>query len=279
MNKICFVILSHSSYTDIWPLLLKSYKNNIINAITDVDFFITSDSMLTEDDFFLLKNNGFSHLIYSKNISWSDALVEVVNKNELNYYAQILFSFDDLIIKDFSLVKFKNALSEMVLNRDKYLKIYNSSHVNLWAKILNLIKKQTLFEINKFDSYRGNLVFSCWDIKFMKKVLNNKGLNNLSPWQFEQKVNLFIDNSIGYKCVYSNVLEYENVIIKGKLHKQAFLKSKKSTQCDFVTKRDYMTRRETLIYTLKLYVFKSIRQIVPHRLFYFLRRLKINLLR
>ena len=278
MNKICFVILSHSSYSDVWELLLKSYKDKVLSGLADVDFFITSDSTLNEYENSLLQDNGFRHLIYTKNIPWSNALMQVVRKNELSNYSHIFFSFDDLIVINFSVVKFKNATSEMFLNSDKYLKIYNSSHVNLWAKMFNLFEKHKLFEIRKHDSYRGNLVFACWDVHYLRKVLNNQGLNNLSPWQFEQRVNSFIDDAIGYKCVFSNVLEYENVIIKGKVDKLALLKSNKSNKCDFVTNREFMTRRESVIHSVKLRVFQSARQILPHRLFASLRNVKSRFL-
>ncbi|MDD7913389.1 hypothetical protein [Polaribacter ponticola] len=269
-NKICFIILSHSSYTDIWELLIKSYKEKLTDNIKNIDFYITSDSDVSRKDKALLNENHFNLLLYKKDISWSDALIEIVSKNELNNYNQMLFSFDDLIITKFSEIKFEQAINEMVSNNYKYLKIYNSSHVNIWGKLFNLIKKDPLYEISKLDSYRGNLVFSCWNTTFFKNILNNKELTNLSPWQFEQQINKFIDNDNGYKCVFSNVLEYENVIIKGKVHEKALRKSENITQVNYdMNNREFMSNKETLIYTMKLYIFKVFRQIIPHRLFLF----------
>lgn len=277
-NKICFLILSHSSYTDIWEILMRSFKEKVIDEIDGVDFYISSDSEISVKESIVLKENNFNHLLYKKNISWSDALIEVVNKKELNDYNQIIFSFDDLIISKFSKKKFNRAIKEMILNNYKYLKIYNSSHVNFWARLLNLVKEESLFEISKLDSYRGNLVFSCWNLGFIKKILNNEELKNLSPWQFEQQINLFIDNTDGYKCVFSDVLKYENVIIKGKIHKKALLNSEKIAKLTYTSSRDYLSNKETFIYTIKLFVFKSFRQFVPHRIFIILRKVKLYIL-
>lgn len=271
MNKNCFIILSHSSYCDVWELTLKSYQEHFRSQ--NVDLYITSDDNISEEVKNRVVNLGFKILYYPKDLSWSESLRYVFNDNISQIYSAVVFSFDDLVLlKEVQMVKFQECLSNMT-GMD-YL-VLNSGHRNLFTDIsLMFSVKKTYFRISRNDSYVGSLVFSMWNTKFLSTIVNLSELDNLNPWQYEVAISKILDKheKMGFYSVKKPLIEFANVIVKGKILQQELNKVLKYNQTEYITNRLCMDFSEEMRFNIYRKFFKMIRYLLPHSIFKKLRK-------
>ncbi|MEZ7497316.1 hypothetical protein QO200_01020 [Flavobacterium sp. Arc3] len=271
MNENCFIILSHSSYCDVWELTLKSYKNHFKSE--NIDLYITSDDNISPEVKNRVVNLGFKILYYPEDISWSESLRYVFNNYISINYSAVVFSFDDLVLlNEVHIVKFQECLSNMT-GMD-YL-VLNSGHRNLFTDISLMFKaKRPYFKISKNDSYVGSLVFSMWNTAFFSKIINLSELDNLNPWQYEVEISKILDKheKNGFYSVKKPLIEFANVIVKGKILQQELNKVHKYNQKEYITNRLCMDFSEEMRFNIYRKFFMIMRYLLPHSIFKKLRK-------
>ena len=90
------VILSHSSYSDIWEMMISSY-NKYFPDKKSFDLFISSNKVSDKMIEFVHENN-FKLITYEDNVTWGTSLKQTIRYLLNNDYDYGLFSFDDLIL-------------------------------------------------------------------------------------------------------------------------------------------------------------------------------------
>ena len=103
----------------------------------------------------------------------------------------------------------------------------------------------------------------------MNEYLRSAGIETSAQYHLSRIEEYFDD---------SNIIEYENVIIKGKIHGGALRKSENVTKIKYRSDRKIMNTKEVSLYTVKLVVFKVLRQVVPHKLFFLVRKIKLKII-
>lgn len=271
MNKKgCLIILSHSSYSDIWPLLLKSYSNYFDNTIP-LKKFLISDKTISEDEIKLFKDSEFNHLHYPGNNEWGADLAYVIQHYIINKFNFILFSFDDLILTNkIDCTSLTVAIEQLQSPQTKYIKL-----VNTYKPLYNYSTRNiSFFEINKKDSYRGSLVFSVWKTNVIKKIISNPKFETYSAWEYERNINKIIGNLDGFQCIRKSIIKYSNVIIKGKIDPVALKISEKANDYKYKGNRKRMPLIIFIRYKIKTVFFKFFRFILPQGIFTYLRKAK-----
>lgn len=263
-KKGCVVILSHSSYQDIWEITLQSFKKYFPK---DVDTFITSDHHLTETTQNMVADLGMRILYYPNNISWSAAMRHVVNGSLKGQYDFVIFSFDDLaLIEKVDETSFYHAMNAMD-NMD-YL-ILNKTHHNLFSAIRYGFSSSPYIPVSKNDSYVGSLVFSAWDTDFIHTLINQPIFDDINPWQYECLVSKMIHTHErkGFFMMKTPLVTYANMIIKGKIYSPELKKAEKSGNIFYTGNRGLMSASEEGNFTRYSTVFKMARYFLPHRVF------------
>jgi len=259
-KSFAFVIFSHSSYVDVWPILIESYRRQFRSDL--FDFYITSDRAV---DASLLNGSDFRLLNYAEDLAWSDAFFASVRQLD---YEKFVFSFDDLILTrkvidhDLDRVLFQNNFD--------YLKII-CSHVRLYNRFLQFGE---YFEVSKYDSYRGSLVFSILTQDLLNSISANPALVGRSAWEFERQVNRVLSSEFRYGAVRRNVLKFNNLVIKGRINPVAKLVLKYFHGLHYTGDRLSMTPVHLISYYLKLGVFTTVKYFVPSAWFAVLRKVK-----
>lgn len=260
-NKYAVVVLSHSSYADVWDVLSESYQRYFDS--NKFDFFIATDK--TEN----LKSNGFfNYLFYDKNLRWGAALQQVVKQLS---YDKVIFSFDDLILT--KKINEKSLIKELK-ESCQYSKLI-CSHVRIYERCF---KKGRNFELCKEDSYRGSLVFAAVNQEFLDFILAAP-ISEFSPWQYEREINGLLPKEFRLKGVRYNIFLFSNLIIKGGINSvsNAYLKQVKCLE--YQGYRKGMSFSLLSMYYAKLIVFTLVKYILPYNTFKLLRKLKQTVLR
>ena len=267
-KKLCLVVLSHSSYKDMWDLTLPSY-NKFFKC--PIDLFITSDIDPTDDDKINLKNNNFKLLKYPSELSWSSALRYITNKNIFNNYNYVLFTFDDIVLtKNVSNSAIETCLKFMNENQLNSLTM-NNSHRTIGSILRGYFNGKIAFNISKNDVYRGSLVFSCWDCSYFEKLINNPKFDNLSPWEYENNIKLFLRNENKIMAVYNAIFYYANILIRGVVlssELEKAIKSLKGTNIKYSINRSKISGLRLLKYEIRKKTFALLRLLLPPKLFY-----------
>ena len=273
MNKrICLIVLSHSSYKDIWELTLASYSKFFSYPI---DLFITSDVEPTDDDKRILRINNFKHLLYPINLAWSCALRFIYNNYIVDKYEYIIFSFDDLVLlKNVDNVVLDDQFEFMYNNRINYL-VMNESHKTIFSKMSNFKDENLAFDISEDDSYRGSLVFSCWKDSFFQKIINLKELYSLSPWEYEQIINNILKGEKRLMAVNNAIFKFANVLVKGKLYPPELKKATKQLGMKYSCKRDVLSGMQLTKFKIYVLFFYVLRFTIPPKWFHVLRRFNL----
>jgi tetrahydromethanopterin S-methyltransferase subunit B len=259
-NKYAVIVLSHSSYSDLWPVLIESYSNFFHSD--KFDYFITSDSL---ESFEPGNDCQFKFLAYKPDVSWSDALIEVLNKVD---YEKVIFSFDDLILTDE--VDVKELISKLESNHSNYLKLI-ASHVRFYDRFF---RREDVFEVSDGDTYKGSLVFTALDREMIKEIISNPEVKGLSPWMFERSISSLLPKEMTYSALRHNLFKFRNLVIKGAIDYLAFLKVRNDSKLDLVLNRPFMGWRLGIQYYSKWLVFTVIKYFMPSALFGLLRKLK-----
>ena len=103
MGKIAIVILSCFKYRYMWELVLSSWERELKNHYDKFDFYITTDNPKDLDINKFFSCNNVEFLEYESNITWSNALIESLEKLEKKNYKKIITTFDDLLITNINL--------------------------------------------------------------------------------------------------------------------------------------------------------------------------------
>lgn len=265
MKKTCLVILSHSSYSDIWDLTLKSYSQHLSSS--SIDLFITSDNNLSPEVINNVVSNGFNILYYPDSISWSDSLRYIINNFLVGKFDSVIFSFDDLVIIE----KIdNNKLVECIEKGEQadYI-ILNDGHKNIYASLSGVFKKSSFFDLSLNDSYLGSLVFSLWNVKYVHEIINLPEFDGLNPWQYEV---------IAYKTLVNNqknrfiackkpLINFSNLVIKGKILKTELTKIADYNNVFYEGSRERMNSFNEFKFIYYKRLFKLMRYILPHSIF------------
>ncbi|MEW7221866.1 hypothetical protein [Elizabethkingia anophelis] len=269
-NKACLIILSHSSYSDIWEITLESYKK-YFNSI-EVDLYITSDDNISPEIKQMVIEQGFSILYYPENISWSESLKKIINDDIIGNYNSVIFSFDDLVLLEKVNTDRLNDCFKM-MDKIDYL-ILNDGHHNLFTDISLIGSKASCFEIPRKDSYIGSLVFSLWKTDFIYEIINLPELENLNPWQYEVKISKILVkySQKSFFALKKPLVNFSNVIVKGKILKGEMDRVKNKNTISYNGSRLYMNSKDEFKFNNYRRVFKLARYLLPHSIFEKLRK-------
>lgn len=265
--KKCVILLSHSSYSDIWELTMSSYMK-FFNEKDSFDFFISTDNITSENEKILNKYN-FKAIIYDKNISWGKSLLSVIDFLKTKKYDLFLFSFDDLVLTKPTNGAVNDSLKFMISNNISYLKLKNS--------LSSLYRKKTksdYYLIDSKNSYRGSLVFSILDSRFAKFIEEVKEINHFNAWDYEYKINEFIPNVLKCYSVEKSVIQSSNTIIKGKLDPFQIKISESLNDEKYKGNREVFSVFELTKFYFKTFLFRLSKYILPHDSFYYVRTIK-----
>lgn len=269
VNNKCIVVLSHSSYSDIWELTINSFKTKIENS-ADYDYYITTN-LINNEQKKLLSENNFSYLTYSENISWGESFKEIGNTLYQLNYDYILFSYDDLIILNIDSKKLLGIFNSMKSNDLDYVQIKNG--YRSWFNISKLYFNEKLHLVNDNDTYKGSLVFSIISKDLLLRIINVDELISYSPWQYEISIHKFL-KGIQFYCVPKSIVEFSNVIIKGQIDKFALKRALKNNLVKYNGKRDFFDNRNLIKFKLKEIVFVVGKNLIPNYLFGLIRNFK-----
>lgn len=270
-NNKCVVILSHSSYSDIWEMMMFSY-NKYFSEKDSFDFFISTNKVSDKLEK-LAQENKFNLITYEDGITWGTSLKQTIRYLLNNGYCHTLFSFDDLILT-YQLKKSVLSLMDQISQENiHYLKIHNSGRY--WfskSKLLN----NGLYKVDLADSYRGSLVFSILDDVFLRFIYEIEELDNYNPWQYEINIHKFLKNFELY-YVPKSVVCFSNTIIKGKFNPIQLWFSERRNKTKYLGNRKKMNVYLTLKFLVKAVLFNLGKRILNKSLFYKIRVLKSKL--
>lgn len=265
------VILSHSSYSDIWEIMIASY-NKYFPDKNSFDFFISTNKV-NDKLKKLAQENNFNLITYEEGITWGKSLKQTISYLLNNGYCHTLFSFDDLILT-YQLKKSVLSLMDQISQENiHYLKIHNSGRY--WfskSKLLN----NGLYKVDLADSYRGSLVFSILDDVFLRFIYEIEELDNYNPWQYEINIHKFLKNFELYYMPKS-VVCFSNTIIKGKFDPIQLWFSERRIKTKYLGNREKMNVYLTLKFLVKVVLFSLGKRILNKSLFYKIRVLKSKL--
>jgi len=272
--KICLIILSHSSYTDIWELTLESYAQNYLNE-QPIPAFITSDGLLSLPIKGLLKKYDFNHLNYPPGSQWGADLKLTLKNRVLDEFDYVIFSFDDLIIKKaVPNVILSELVQKMQRKGLRYLKLVNTYNP---LKAVFSANGSGTYEIDRKDSYRGSLVFSIWELSEIRELVAQKGFEEFSAWEYERKMNHLIGERRGYHCVNRSLIHYSNAIIKGRLNPMVLRRCEHQLGMEYRGVRETMNLPVLVMYRNKVFLYRLFRLILPNQVFSWIRRIKARL--
>lgn len=259
-KKYAVVVLSHSSYSDLWSLLDASYSRFFKSD--DFEFFIATD--FCESNI----TGRFKPLLYPKDISWGSALKAIVSQLD---YERVVFTFDDLILKTHVDVDY------LIKYLDGSRAVYNKlicSHVRLYERAFKYLPD---FDLSPKDSYRGSLVFACVDKRFMN-FLESVAIDGFSPWRYEREINKLLPDTYEpkFKGMRKNIFKFENLVIKGKINPLAYYLLKRKG-LEYGNDRQFMSVGNFLNYHVKLPIFTIVKYVLPYGVFAFFRKLKSKL--
>lgn len=260
-NKYSVVILSHSSYSDVWPILEQSYLKYFNH--TDFDLYIATDQPP------LVKNGLFNFIVYPDKLKWGGALQYVCSQLE---YSKVIFTFDDLILtKPIN----KGILDESIKDSETdYCKLI-VSHVRFYERFL---KSGNTFTLSVSDSYRGSLVFALVNAKFLD-FLTKAPISDFSPWHYERNINSLISEEIKMKGSRYNVFKFNNLIIKGLLNPVEKWLCNIRTDFRYEGNRSNMSIKQLANFYIKLISFTVVKYVTPYSVFQRIRNLKQNVLK
>jgi hypothetical protein len=270
-NNKCVVILSHSSYCDIWEMMMLSY-NKYFSEKDSFDFFISTNKVsnkLKE----LANENNFKLITYQENLTWGASLKQTISYLLNNNYVYSLFSFDDLILT--------YPVKSSVLNLTYQMQEYNIHYLQIkngyrsWfsnSKLLN----NGLHKVDSDDSYKGSLVFSILDEVLLRFIYEIEELEDYNPWQYEINIHKFLANFEFY-CLPKSIVTFSNTIIKGKFDPIQLWFSEKRNQTKYSDKREKMNIYFFLKFLIKVLFFRFGKNILPKSLFNKIRVLKYKL--
>ena len=265
------VILSHSSYSDIWEMMMLSY-NKYFSEKDSFDFFISTNKVgnkLKE----LAHENNFKLITYQENLTWGSSLKQTISYLLNNNYDYSLFSFDDLILT--------YPVKSSVLGLTYQMQEYNIHYLQIkngyrsWfsnSKLLN----NGLHKVDSEDSYKGSLVFSILDEVLLRFIYEIEELEDYNPWQYEINIHKFLANFEFY-CLPKSIVTFSNTIIKGKFDPIQLWFSEKRNQTKYSGKREKMNIYFFLKFLIKVLFFRFGKNILPKSLFNKIRVLKYKL--
>ncbi len=259
-NKYAIVVLSHSTYSDLWPILIESYSRFFEDD--RFDRYICTDG--SED----LVGSSFQPIIYSKNITWGTALKCILRELD---YERVIITFDDLILN--KKVNVEALIKYIENSQSDYSKLI-CSHVRFYERALMFGKD---FNLSKQDSYRGSLVFASINRKFCKFLINAE-IGEYSPWKYEREINKKIPSEMILKGIRKNIFCFKNLVIKSKVDPLVYLYLK-SKGLSYNGGRSFMSLLDFIVYYTKLPIFTFIKYLIPYKLFSLFRKGKEKIVR
>ena len=265
------VILSHSSYSDIWEMMISSY-NKYFPDKDSFDLFISSNKVSDKMIEFVHENN-FKLITYEDNVTWGTSLKQTIRYLLNNDYDYGLFSFDDLILTypvSTSILRLTDQMHEYNIH---YLQIkngYRSFFSN--SKLLN----GGLHKVDSDDSYKGSLVFSILDRELFSFISNIEELDLYNPWEYEINIHKFLGNYDFY-CLPKSIVSFSNTIIKGKFDPIQLWFSERRNHFKYKGKREKMNTYFILKFLIKVLFFNLCKNILSKSLFNKIRVLKSKL--
>jgi len=255
-KKYAVVVLSHASYSDLWPMLFQSYERYFNCSL--FDYYLATDDKLDE------VTGIFSPIKYPKELSWGGGLKDIVGQLD---YEKVIFTFDDLILSaEVDCVDLVSYAENTKYDYDKLI----CSHVRFYERFLKCGKN---FELSCNDSYRGSLVFALVNKKFMS-FLSSLDINELSPWGYERNINSILNSSVRLSGVRKNFFKFHNLVIKGKINP---IEKKRLSELEgwkYSGSRELMGSEDVFSYYMKLVVFTIIKYFIPYGFFNYLRKIK-----
>lgn len=269
--KKCLVLLSHSTYSDIWELTMSSYEK-FFEEKESFDFFVTTDALSNSSKAVIAKYN-FEAIIYDKNISWGQSLLQVLDfLNEKNYNV-FMFSFDDLVLTKPTYNKVNIATQFLLNNNVNYINIEGSL-----KSIYNFADNSDFFLLSDNNSYRGSLVFSLVDNSFIQFLNQMKDLKNLNAWEYEYRINKYIPENINCYSVNKPIIKFANTIIKGKVDPIQLKRAQRLVGSRYMGSKKRFTSFELLKFYVKTLFFRVFMYILPNKIFYIVRLFKKKLI-
>jgi hypothetical protein len=270
-NNKCIVILSHSSYSDVWDILIDSYIKYFKED--GFDFFISSDIAPDEHEKKAI-SNGFKMIHYEKNITWGRSLKQTINFLLKDDYKCVIFSFDDLVLLKPISRPILPLINLMESNNVNYLQLKNG--YRSFFSFESLFFNDTFHKVSNNDSYKGSLVFSVLREDLLRKLIDIDSLDNYNPWQYEANIHNFLKAEDFY-CLPKSIIRFSNLIIKGKVDPIQLKFVEKNNHIKYLGRRNQMNFKETLFFQIKYILFYSIKNILPKHFFSKIRELKNKL--
>lgn len=254
-SRYAVVVLSHSSYSDLWNLLIQSYEINFCS--NRFDFYLATDPSDVPISSF------FRKILYPSGLSWGVSFKYILK--ELNY-EYVIFTFDDLIL--YSKVNENLLISSIDNEKSDYYKL-TCSHIRFYERFF---KFGGVFNLKQEDSYRGSLVFACLNRKFIE-YLKKQNLEYMNPWTYERDISSLIPGSFKQIGSRKNLFHFRNLVIKGKINPVAKLLCGFSG-LTYEGDRVSMSIGSFGSFYFKLLAFTIIKYFLPYSLFNYIRRNK-----
>ncbi len=255
-KKYAVVVLSHSSYSDLWPMLFQSYEQCFNCSL--FDYYLATDNKLNE------VTGMFSPIKYPEKLSWGGGLKNIVDQLD---YEKVIFTFDDLILA--AEVDCDGLVGYIENTKYDYDKLI-CSHVRFYERFFKCGEN---FELSSKDSYRGSLVFALVNKHFMR-FLSSLDIDELSPWGYERNINSILDSSVRLSGVRKNFFKFHNLVIKGKINPVEKKRLRKLEGWKYNGNRELMGSKDILNYYMKLVAFTFIKYFIPYGFFNSLRKIK-----
>jgi hypothetical protein len=261
-KNFAIVVLSHSTYVDLWPILFDSYKP-ILNKYPEIDFVITSDLESPPLEKYFIKN--LVHFQYPESISWMSALKYVLKNHIENTYQRVLFSFDDLIIYKINYKAFDLMLKDTSFN---YCKLVRNA--NIFPYLATTFKKKS---VSNNIEYIGSLVFPVIDTTFFLNILNEMP-DDLTPWKYEIVCSSYFNKEQKIFLTNGNLILFKNLVIKTRINTIDRFILKYKYNLNYTGQRISLNIKNLIIYYLKKISFNLAIIFLPNSFFSYIRKIK-----
>lgn len=196
------LILSHSSYSDLWNDIELHYSRLKLNESFDI--YLSTDRVPSN-----IKLKFFKPLIYETGHSWLEDFKFSLNFLYNHEITKAMVTFDDLLITNIRLDKVFDIFLD---NEDDLVSLTNNPSKNIFFKFFRrLIGRDT-------NPYIGSLVFSIIRTEYFIYLLHDIE-DNWSPWEYERNIGEVIKSKlrpINYKG--SNEISYLNLVKRGQVN-------------------------------------------------------------
>jgi len=196
INKIAILVISCDKYSDLWEPCVQMFNKYWPDC--PYDKYIATNTIK-------FNYQGFTNIQIGEDKSWSYGLKCVLNQLEEQYeYVFTLledYYFIEKIDNDYMIKMFNS----FILAEGNFLSLYKlPSRLNHYNEFFG--------ELENNIPYRQSCVFTLWNIKTLKEILND----NENAWEFEK---IGVKRGFQYDKFFGTYYNFKtiNVVIRGKL--------------------------------------------------------------